>query len=152
MVTAPKRVVKVTAWLSFLYSEVQKEKEYQENVILELLRQEQNPRHIASDIGTAYELALHCQYQLYKSDLANLQEVHLEAYLWFKAASKQFAGKVQIGMQYLVLSMEQRTQEVGNELHSRVNMGAAVNAEQMQRIEKCTTSSENNHSALRLSF
>ena len=53
-------------------------------------------------------------------------------------------------MQYLALTMEQRTQDVGNELLGRINMAAAVNAAQMQRIEKCATSSQNAHSALRL--
>ena len=53
-------------------------------------------------------------------------------------------------MQYLALTMEQRTQDVGNELLGRINMAAAVNAAQLQRIEKWTTSSENAHSALRL--
>ena len=46
--------------------------------------------------------------------------------------------------------MEQRTQEVGNKLHGRINMAAAVNAVQMQRIDKWTTSCENAHLALRL--
>ena len=41
-----------------------------------------------------------------------------------------------MGIQYLALSMEQRTQEVGNELLSRINMAAANNAVQMQRIDK----------------
>ena len=55
-----------------------------------------------------------------------------------------------MGIQYLALSMEQRTQEVGNELLSRINMAAAINAAQMQRIGKWTTSSENAHSTLKL--
>ena len=55
-----------------------------------------------------------------------------------------------MGMQYLALTMEQRTQDVGNELLSRINMAAAVNAAQMQRIEKWSTSSENTHMALKL--
>ena len=46
--------------------------------------------------------------------------------------------------------MEQRTQEVGNELLSQINMAAAINAAQMQRIDKWTTSSEHAHSALKL--
>ena len=46
--------------------------------------------------------------------------------------------------------MEQCTQDVGNELLGRINMAAAVNAAQMQRIEKWTTSSENAHTTLRL--
>ena len=55
-----------------------------------------------------------------------------------------------MGIQYLDLNMEQRTQEVGNELLSRINMAAAINAAQMQRIDKWTTSSENANSALKL--
>ena len=55
-----------------------------------------------------------------------------------------------MAIQYLALSMEQRTQEVCNVLLGRINMAAAVNAAQMQRIEKWITSSENAHSALRL--
>ena len=46
--------------------------------------------------------------------------------------------------------MEQRTQDVGNELHSRINIAAAVNAAQMQRIEKWLTFSEHAHMALKL--
>ena len=46
--------------------------------------------------------------------------------------------------------MEQRTQQVGNELLSRINMAAAINAAQMQRIDMWTTSSENAHSAVKL--
>ena len=53
-------------------------------------------------------------------------------------------------MQYLALTMEQRTQEVCNELLSRINMATAVNAAQMQRIKKWSTSSENAHMALKL--
>ena len=62
----------------------------------------------------------------------------------------QFAGEVQMGIQYLALNMEQRTQEVGNELRSWINMAAAINAAQMQRIDKWTTSSVNAHYALKL--
>ena len=120
------------------------------NVILEIQRQEHNPRHIAPDICTAYELALSYQQLLYESDSVKLRNAIREDYLRFEAASKQFAGEVQLGIQYLALTMEQRTQDVGNELHGRINMAAAVNAAQMQRIEKWTTSSENAHSALRL--
>ena len=64
MVTPEKRIVTAPAWLSFMYSKLQKEIEYWENVILEILRQEQNPCHLAPDICTAYELALHYQRQL----------------------------------------------------------------------------------------
>ena len=53
-------------------------------------------------------------------------------------------------MQYLALTMELGTQDVSNELLRWINIAAAVNAAQMQRIEKWTTSSENAHSALRL--
>ena len=55
-----------------------------------------------------------------------------------------------MGMQNLALTMEQRTQDVSNELHSQINMAAAVNTAQMQRIEKWSTSSENSHMALKL--
>ena len=150
MVTPEKRIVTAPAWLSFMYSELQKEIEYLGNVILEIQRQEQNPRHLAPDICAAYELALHYQRQLYESDSVKLRNALREDYLRFEAASKQFAGEVQMGIQYLALSMEQRTQEVGNELLSRINMAAAINAAQMQRIDKWTTSSENAHSALKL--
>ena len=53
-------------------------------------------------------------------------------------------------MQYLALSLEQHNLDVGNDLLGQINMAAAVNAAQMQRIEKWTTSSENAHSALKL--
>ena len=46
--------------------------------------------------------------------------------------------------------MEQRTQEVGNELLNRINMVAAVNAALMQRTDKWTTFCENAHSVVRL--
>ena len=58
MVTPEKRVVKAPAWLSCMYSELQREIEHLGNIILELQRQEQNPRHIAPNICDAYELAL----------------------------------------------------------------------------------------------
>ena len=51
-------------------------------------------------------------------------------------------------MQYLAWTMEERTQAVGNESLGRINMAAAFNAAQIQRIENWTTSSENAHSAL----
>ena len=150
MVTPEKRIVTAPAWLSYMYSELQKEIDYLGNVILEIQRQEQNPRHIAPDICAAYELALSYQRQLCESDSIKLRNALREDYLRFEAASKQFAGKVQLGMQYLALTMEQHTQDVGNELLGRINMAAAVNAAQIQRIEKWTTSSENTHSAFRL--
>ena len=54
MVTTEKRIVTAPAWLSYMYSERQKENEYMGNVILEIQRQEQNPRHIAPDICAVY--------------------------------------------------------------------------------------------------
>ena len=150
MATPEKRIVTATAWLSYMYSELHKEIKYLGNVILEIQRQQHNPRHIAPDICAAYELALHYQRQLYESDAAKLRNALRDDYLRFEAASKQFAGEVQMGIQYLALRMEQRTLDVGNELHSQINMAAAVNAAQMQRIDKWTTSSENAYSALRL--
>ena len=150
IVTPEKRVVTAPAWLSFMYSELQREIEYLGNVIIEIQRQEQNPRHLALDICAAYEFALHYQRKLYESNSAKLRDAHREDYLRFEVACKQFAGEVQMGMLYLALPMQQRTQEVGNELLKRIDMAAAVNAAQMQRIDKWTTSSENAHSVLRL--
>ena len=98
MVTPEKRIVTAPAWLSYMYSELQKEIEYMGNVILEIQRQEQNPRHIAPDNCTAYEPALSYQRQLYERDSVKLQNAIREDYLRFKAASKQFAGEVQLGM------------------------------------------------------
>ena len=120
------------------------------NIIVEIQRQEENPRYLAPDICAVYEIALHYQRQLYESDSAKLQDGHCEDYLLFEAASKQFAGEVQLGMQYLALTMEQRTQEVGNELLNRINMAPAINAAQMQMINNWTTSSENADSVLQL--
>ena len=57
---------------------------------------------------------------------------------------------IQMGIQYLALSLKQRTQEVGNELLSRINMATAVSAAQMQRIDKWITSGKNAQAALRL--
>ena len=150
MVTSEKRVVTATAWLSFMYSELHREIEYLGNLIVEIQSEEQNPRHLALDICVADGLTLHYQWQLYESDSAKLRATHCEDYLRFQAASKQFAGEVPMGMQYLAFPMEQWTQEVGNELLNRINMAAAVNAAQMQRIDKWTTSSENAHSVLQL--
>ena len=53
MVTPEKRIVTAPAWLSYMYSKLQREIEYMGNVILEIQRQEQNPRHIAPDICAA---------------------------------------------------------------------------------------------------
>ena len=46
--------------------------------------------------------------------------------------------------------MEQRTKEVGNKLLNQINMAAAINTAQMQRIDEWTISSENAHSLLKL--
>ena len=72
MVIPEKRIVMAPAWLSFMYSELQKEIEYLGNVIPEIQSQEPNPRHLARNICAAYELALHYQWQLYESDSAKL--------------------------------------------------------------------------------
>ena len=101
MVTPEKRVVTAPAWLSFMYSKLQGEIEYLGNIIVEIQRQEQNPHYLAPDMCAAYELTLHYQRQLYESDSAKLQDAHRENYLLFEAASKQFAGEVQMEMQYL---------------------------------------------------
>ena len=106
MVTPEKRIVTATAGLSYMYSELQKVIEYMCNVILEIQRQEQKPCHIAPDICAAYELALSYQRQLYESDLVKHYNALREDYLGFEAASKQFAGEVQLGIQYLALTME----------------------------------------------
>ena len=89
-----------------MYSKLQKEIEYLGNGILEIQREEHNPRHLAPEICAAYELALHYQRPLYESDSVKLRNALREDYLWFEAASKQFAGEVQMGIQYLALSME----------------------------------------------
>ena len=98
MVTPEKRIVTAPAWLSYMYSELQKEIKYMGNVILEIQRKEQNLRHIAPDICAAYELALSYQRQLYESDSVKLRNALREEYLRFEAASKQFAGEVQLGI------------------------------------------------------
>ena len=72
MVTPEKRIVTAPAWLSLMYSELQKEIEYLGHVILEIQRQEQNPRHLAPDICALNELALHYQQQLCKSNSVKL--------------------------------------------------------------------------------
>ena len=59
MVTPEERVVTALVWLSFMYSELQREIQYWGNVIIEIQRQEQNLRHLARDICAAYELGLH---------------------------------------------------------------------------------------------
>ena len=55
-----------------------------------------------------------------------------------------------MGIQFLALSIEQRSQEVGNKLLSRINMAADINATQMYRIDKWMTSRDNSHSNLKL--
>ena len=94
MVTPEKRIATAPAWLSYMYSELQKEIEYMGNVILEIQRQEQNPCHIAPAICAAYELALSYQRQLCDSDTVKLRNALREDYLRFEAASKQFSGEV----------------------------------------------------------
>ena len=88
MVTPEKRIVTAPAWLSYMYSELQTEIEYMGNIILEIQRQDQNPRHIAPDICAAYELALSYQRQLYESDSVKLLNALREDYLRFEAACK----------------------------------------------------------------
>ena len=99
MVTPEKRIGTAPAWLSFVYFELQKEIQHLGNGILEIERQEQNPRLLAPNICAAYELALHYQRELYESDLVKLRNALREDYLRFEAASKQFASEVQIGIQ-----------------------------------------------------
>ena len=55
-----------------------------------------------------------------------------------------------MGIQYLELTIEQRTQDIGDELLYWINMAAAVNTAQIWRIEKWSTSSENAHMVLQL--
>ena len=50
MVTPEKRIVKAPAFLSYMYFELHREIEHLGNIILELQRQERNPRHIALNI------------------------------------------------------------------------------------------------------
>ena len=64
-----------------MYSELQKEIEHLGNVILEIQRQEQNPRHLAPDICAAYELALEYQRQLYESGSQKLRDAVREDYI-----------------------------------------------------------------------
>ena len=56
-----------------MYSELHREIEHLGNIILELQRYEQNPRHIAPNICDAYELALQYQRQLYECDSQKLR-------------------------------------------------------------------------------
>ena len=97
-VTPEKRIVTVPAWLSYLYSELQYDIKYMGNIILEIQRQEQNPRHIAPDHCAAYKLALSYQRQLYDSDSVKLGNALRKDYLRFELASKQFAREVQLGI------------------------------------------------------
>ena len=59
MVTPEKHIITAPVWFSLIYSTLPKEIEYLGNVILEIQRQEQKPRHLAPDICAAYELTLH---------------------------------------------------------------------------------------------
>ena len=99
MDTPEKRVVTVPAWLTFMYYELQKEIEYLGNVILEFQRQEQNLRHLTPDNCATHRLVLNYLRELYESDSVELQNVLREDYLRFAAASKQFPGQVQMGIQ-----------------------------------------------------
>ena len=55
-----------------------------------------------------------------------------------------------MGIQYLTLTMEQMTKEVGNELLGRTNKTIAINTAQIQMIDQWTTTIKNAHSALNL--
>ena len=77
-----------------MYSELGREIENFSNIILELQRQKQIPRHITANIFDGYELALQYQQQLYECDSQKLCDVVCQDYLWFEAASKQIAGEV----------------------------------------------------------
>ena len=81
MVTPEKCIVKASAWLFYMYSELQREIVHLGNIILELRRQEQNPRHIAPNICDANELALQYQPQLYGCDSQKLRDAVREDYL-----------------------------------------------------------------------
>ena len=106
MVTRENHLVTALVWLSFMYSELPREIAYSGNIILEIQRQKQNPCHLTPDTHAAHKLALHYQGQLYKSHMVKHQDVHCENYLRFEATCKQFTGEVQLGMQYLALTMD----------------------------------------------
>ena len=58
------------------------------NVILEIQRQEQNPRHLDRSICAAYELALYYQLQIYVCVSDKLRNTLRQDYLQLKTASK----------------------------------------------------------------
>ena len=87
MVTPEKRIVTAPAWLSYMYTKLQKEIKYMGNVILEIQKQVQNPRHIAPDICATSKLAISYQRQVYESDSVTLRNALRDDYLRFEAAS-----------------------------------------------------------------
>ena len=76
-----------------MYSELQREIEYLGNVIVEIQRQEQNPRDLTPDICATYELALHYKQQLYESDSAKLRDAHHEDYLLLRPQASSLPAK-----------------------------------------------------------
>ena len=139
MVTPAKCLVIARTWLLGMYSDIDQEIVYLGNIILDIQRQDQNPHQLTSDISADFELALHYQWQIKKSDLAKLQDTHYKDYFQFNTASIYFPGEVQMRPQYPALYKELLAHEVRNKLLSQINMFTAVNAAQMQSIDRWIT-------------
>ena len=128
------RKVQAPVWLSEICVELFREIGYLDYCIKEIMRTKQNPCLITPDLVHTYELALANQADLYGLDIIQLRDAQRHDFLRVEAASKQFAAEVQMAIQFVNLSAEQRAMEIRRELLGRINMQAAVNDSQMERI------------------
>src|SRR5436853_5215874 len=143
------RMVQGPTWLSDMYSDLVLEIEYLGNIIGELQRQGQDARAIAPSIAQAYDLAIHYQNELFQYDRKQLRDAQREDFLRFEAASKQFAAEVQMGIRFLDLSVDQRTQEVGTKLLAQIDRQAAINTAQMERFNMWSIDSDKKQALLK---
>ena len=136
------RKVQAPVWLSEICVELFREIGDLGDCIKEIMRTKQDPRLITPDLVHAYELALAHQADLYCLEIIQLHDTQRHDFLRVKAASKQFTAEVQMAIQFVNLSAEQRAMEIGRELLGRINMQAAVNASQMERINNWLLASQ----------
>ena len=142
------RKVQAPVWLSENCVEMFRVIGYLGDCIKEIMRTKQDPPLIAPDFVHAYQLALALQADLYGLDIIQLRDTQRHDFHRVNAASKQFAAEVQMAIQLVNRSAEQRAMEIGRELLGRFNMQAAVNASQMERINIWSLASEAAYSSL----
>src|SRR5436853_5125878 len=135
-------------WLSGVYANLCGEIDALAKVLQDLIDRNEDPIFVAPGMVRAYNLLLQNQNVLYERQSADIQTARRADFHRFEAACTQFAQEVNLALQYVAMTTEERTREQGQGFVRAMSKMAQTSSAQFQKVEDWAVQKEKDMQAM----